>query len=152
MNPITIAWLAAILAVGAGGFYFGRQSIEVHDLKTEVKRDASNAKQTADEITTTHEEAKTYADAVAKASAAPDPAPAVMCVRRYTIVQSSATGGVDHGGGGLPAGNPGPLPAATESASADIGKPATEIGARANAQVAALKHYIEHVCLAPAPK
>jgi hypothetical protein len=136
-------------------YHFGAQSVQVKDLKVEVKQQASDATQTTAEIKTVQGEAKTYADAVAKASSEPDLAPAVVCMRRYTLVQSAPgpAGAGDHGGGGLPAGAARAVPAAAEAAPVtDIGKPALEIGARANAQVAALKDYIGRVCLAPPPK
>lgn len=148
--------LALLTAWSFWIYHEGAQSVKVADLKTEVKQDAMATKVTQQDIDLTHQEAKTYADAVAAANSAPDPAPVVICVRKYPIVQSTnsgATGGGGDGGGGLPPGAAQPVRAAAEPIPVtDIGGPAVAIGARANAQVAALKAYIQNVCLVSAPK
>jgi hypothetical protein len=137
--------LAAIALDFAAGVYFERLVRVHHEDKVTIANQQQEIKRTTDDTKITSEEGKTYAAAVAKALSEPDPAPAVVCVRRYTLqVAAPAAARLAHdGGGGLPQGTPRPLEPTT-----DIGNPAVLIGARANAQVAALKDYITRVCLA----
>jgi hypothetical protein len=140
--------LVAALALFGGGFYVGRLGIEVHDDKQVIVNQAQEQKRATTNSAIISEEGKTYANAVAAAVAAPDPAPAVVCVRRYANpVQAGAAAAPrvePDGGGGLPGGDYQPVHPIT-----DIGGPASAIGARANAQVAGLHDYITRVCLAP---
>jgi hypothetical protein len=145
--------LAAIgLLVGCFffGYHQGRLSLEVLDQKALLAQAAQEAKRTRADTEIISEEGQTYAKAVADAISEPDPAPAVVCVRKYVLapavaVPSTATAGpTAHAGDRLPPGAPGPIYPVT-----DISQPATLIGARANAQVAGLRDYITRVCLAP---
>lgn len=142
--------LAAIVLDFAGGVYYERLVRVHHEDKATIATQAQEIQRTTDDTKITSDEGKTYAAAVAKAIAEPDPAPAVVCVRRYTVqVAAAGTAGPRaHDAGGLPAGDYRPVqpPAAGGT---DIGKPASAIGARATAKVAGLQDYITRVCLAP---
>jgi len=143
-----VALLVAVLACFGAGYYLRGLQCKVGDETAVIKQVAQNQKTLSTDQTITSEESKTYANAVAQAISAPDPAPAVVCVRQYAaprpLSQAAATPAAADAGDRLPTGAPGPLPGPT-----DIGGPATASGARANAQVAGLKDYITRVCLAP---
>jgi len=140
--------IAVLFCFGSGYYLRGLECEEAED-RAALKQEAENRNREKSQATITTQEATTYAAAVNEAIHEPDPAPAVLCVRKYVIASGSVpktgtTGAGDHGAGGLPPGAPQPLPGPT-----DIGGAAVAIGARANAQVAALKDYIARVCLAP---
>lgn len=146
MNLKLMLILSAIALDFAAGVGFERLVNEHHEDQAVIANQAHEITRTTNDTKITSDEGKTYAAAVAKAIAEPDPAPAVVCVRRYTLPVGPAAPArfEDHGGGGLPGGNYQPVHPIT-----DIGGPAAAIGARANAQVAALKDYITRVCLSP---
>jgi type II secretory pathway pseudopilin PulG len=142
-----IAVLAALLAAFFFGYYQGSLAIEVKDQKAVIKQQSQEQVQAHADATAISTEAKDYAHAVSQAINEPNPAPAVVCVRKYTaprqLSSAAAPGSVPDADGGLPAAAGGSVQPVT-----DISKPATVIGATANAQVAGLKDYITRVCLA----
>lgn len=148
MTYKAIGILMAALALFGAGFYVGRLGIEVRDDKQVIANQAQDAKLTTTNAAIISQEGKTYAKAVAAAVTAPDPAPAVVCVRRYAVqANAAAAPRVEPDvGGGLPGGDYRPVQPIT-----DIGGPAAAIGARAVAKVAGLHDYIERICLAKAP-
>lgn len=142
-----IAGLAALIAAFFFGYYQGSLAIEVKDQKAVIAQQSQEQVQAHTDAVNISQEAKTYASAVDKAMHDPDLAPAVVCVRKYALTTAvshpATTGSVPDAGGGLPAAAGGSVQPVT-----DISKPATVIGATANAQVAGLKDYITRVCLA----
>lgn len=146
MNLKLALILAAIALDFTGGVFFERLVNQNHEDKVVIADQAHEITRTTNDTKITSDEGKTYAAAVAQAIAQPDPAPAVVCVRRYALPLGTATAArrPNDGAGGLPGGDYRPLHPVT-----DIGGPAAAVGARANAQVAALKDYIARVCLAP---
>jgi hypothetical protein len=135
-----------VTLIFGAGFYVGRLGIQVRDDKQVIANQAQEQKRTTTNSSIISGEGKTYANAVAAAVAAPDPAPAVVCVRRYTLQASPAPAArvEPHESGGLPGGDYRPVQPVT-----NISRPAVVIGARATAKVAALQDYITRVCLAP---
>lgn len=150
MSIKVVLILAAVLLDFLFGMYVGHLGIEVKDEKHVVANQAQEIQRTTNDTKITSDEGKSYAAAVAKAIAEPDPAPAVVCVRRYAVpvAASSAAGPGPHDQGGLPAGDYRPVQPVAAGGT-DIGKPATVIGARATAKVAGLQDYITRVCLSP---
>ena len=95
--------------------------------------------QQATDTATINAEAKTYAAAQIDPIAAP-----VVSVCHYTpaaVPRATVAGSLPHGAPNLPAPSP---PAAVPGP--DIGRPLVSIGHTADAQVAGLQDYIEHVC------
>ena len=139
---------AAVLLVLSGYWVRGLQCTEHVQAQVIVNQGRQLQRTTADSQIVSNE-GENYAKAVAAAIAAPDPAPAVVCVRRYTLPvgpAAAARSGTD-GTARLPAGADRPVQPAAAGAT-DIGAPAALLGARANAQVAGLQDYILRVCLA----
>lgn len=106
-----------------------------------AKQEAHNAAQAADDTKSINLETKAYHDALA---AAPDPTPALVCVRKYAapaaVPQAAATRSVPDGPADLPK---------TDRGGFDPGPRLTPIGQEADARVTELQAYIRDVCLAP---
>lgn len=143
----------AALALSIGAFFFGYHqgglAGKLKDTTAVAKQEAANATRTAVDQSITSQEGKTYAKAIAQAISEPDPAPAVVCVRQYSIQaaalpQPAPTTGSPDAGRGLPAGAGGSVQPIT-----DIGGPVAAIGARAHAKALGLQDYITRVCLTP---
>jgi hypothetical protein len=147
ITAYVIAGLAALIAAFFFGYHLGSLAIEVKDQKAVIEQQSHEQIQAHNDASAISKEAKDYAHAVSQAINEPDPAPAVVCVRKYAapraLSPAAAPGPVPDAGGGLPAAAGGSVQPVT-----DIGKPAADIGATANAQVAGLKDYITRVCLA----
>lgn len=146
MNVFYGAAAAAFLLIASfgAGWHFGGQSGKLADTAHVAQQEAGVIKQTASDTAQINDEAKHYADA----QLVPVSAPAVsLC--HYTpaaVPRAAAAGPLPHAAAELPAANPpNPVPGP------DIGRPLVSIGRDANAQVAALQDYINHVCRVPAP-
>src|SRR5713226_1333 len=120
----------------AGGLFFERLVRVHHEDKQVIADQTQEITRTTNDTKIISDEGKTYAAAVAQANAEPDPAPAVVCVRRYALQVAAPPAtrvGVD-AGRGLPPGDREPVPASPAGTS-DIAAPAAVIGARATAKV-----------------
>jgi hypothetical protein len=147
VNPFIGAAAATfllILSFGAG-WHFGGESGKLADTRAVATQEAGVIKQSASDAAIINAEAQTYAAAQIDAIAAP-----AVSVCHYTptaaVLRATPAGPQPHGAPDLPA--PGP-PAAVPGP--DIGRPLVSIGHNADAQVAALQDYIQHVCRVPAP-
>jgi hypothetical protein len=146
MNPFYGAAAAVFLLIASfgGGWYFGRQGLELTAANQVVKQEVAQGKKRTTDQSTVAQEAKTYEAAEVAPLAAP-----VVRVCLYTPAASVS--------GAYPAGpridapvdsrSPDPVPVA---AGPDIGPPLVQVGHVIDAQVAGLQHYIEHVCQAKA--
>lgn len=139
--------IAYSVAVFFGGYHFGTLAPKLAAAKTEIKQEAAEQKKDTADRTTVEKEAKTY-------EAATDPlqpiaAPTVrVCYYAPlpTVPSTHAAGsGVNAGPPVRAANPPDPVPGP------DIGRPLVQIGHNADAQLAGLRDYIEHVCQARAP-
>jgi hypothetical protein len=111
------------------------------DAAAVAKQEAHNAAQAASDTKVINQEASTYHEAV---SAAPDPTPALVCVRKYSAprpVSETATARPRNDG-------PTDLPTA-DRPGFDPGPKLAPIGQEADARVAYLQSYIRDVCQAP---
>jgi hypothetical protein len=144
-------WIgAAVLLVLYSGFWYHlgglgtRERVAVAQVKQEKAQDT---KRTIDEATVA-KEAKTY-EAATDPELSPVSAPSVrLC--HYTPVASVP--GANAPGSGAHASAPVPAPApAAALPGPDIGRPVLQVGHDADAQIAGLQDYIEHVCQAHAP-
>jgi hypothetical protein len=145
------AWVKGIailvLAIGlfAGGFYVGRMKPALAAAQATVKRDAQNFKQETTDATRINAEAKQFAQAPLDPIVAPvvrvQYREAAACVPRAATAGSGA-----HDTAAVPA------PGVVDSVSGpDIGRPLVLVGHVADAQVAGLQDYINHVCRVKAP-
>lgn len=151
MNPFygaAIALFLLILSFGAG-WHFGGQSGRLADSTAVVKQEAHVITQEVTDTAIINAEAKTYAAAQIDPIAAP-----VVSVCHYTptaaVPRTATAGPLPHGTADLSA--PGARGALSAPGPVDIGEPLVRVGHNADAQVAALEDYIEHVCRVPAPK
>jgi hypothetical protein len=147
---MTVKWIGILLGLAlafGAGYHFGGLAPKLAQAKAQIKQEtAAQTKDTKDQATVA-QEARTY-------EAATDPllpvaAPAVR-VCHYTPVASvpsadPAGSGTDAAAPVRAANPPDPLPGP------DIGRPLVQIGHNADAQIAGLQDYIEHVCQARAP-
>lgn len=138
-----IVLLAVLLF--AGGFYVGRMKPALAAAQATVRRDAQNERQETTDAERINAEAR-------RVEAAPlDPIAAPVVRVQYgaptaCVPRATPAGPVAHGAAGVPAPGPvDPLPGP------DIGRPLVLVGHEADAQVAALQDYINHVCRVPAP-
>jgi hypothetical protein len=144
---MSIKWagilLGLALAFGAG-YHFGGLAPKLAAAKTELKQEAASQAKDAKDEAIIAREAKTY-------EAATDPllpiAAPVVRVCYYTPVSSAKPpgSGTDAAAPVRAANPPDPVPGP------DIGRPLVQIGHNADAQIAGLQDYIEHVCQASAP-
>jgi hypothetical protein len=138
------ALVLLVLSFGAG-WHFGGESGKLAESKAVAKQEAQVITQTATDTSTINTEAKAYAAAQIDPVAAP-----VVSLCHYTpaaaVLGAAAAGSGPHVAPHVPA--PGP-PAALPGP--DIGRPLVQVGHDADAQVAGLQDYIEHVCRVKAP-
>jgi hypothetical protein len=139
----TIAEAVAALFLIWGGILYlehrGAAACVQADTVAAAKQEGRNEAQAATDAKTLNQEAQTYHEAV---SAAPDPSPALVCVRKYPAprpVSATATARPRNDG-------PTDLPKA-DSPGFDPGPRLTPIGREADARVTYLEHYITDVCL-----
>lgn len=104
---------------------------------TEVTHEAVKA---ATDAQTINQEAKDHAKATA---AAPDPTPALVCVRRYAAPKTLSTAPAAEPLGHGPADSP---KADSPAVGDDPGPDLAKIGQAADAQIAELQDYIKKVC------
>jgi hypothetical protein len=138
------ALVLLVLSFGVG-WHFGGESGQLAESKAVAKQEAQVITQSATDTSTINTEAKTYAAAQIDPVAAP-----VVSLCYYTpaaaLLGAPATGSGPHAAAQLPA--PGPQPALPGP---DVGRPLVQVGHDADAQVAGLQDYIEHVCRVKAP-
>ena len=123
IKAVLIAVVALLLVLL--GYYIRDLQDTTHTQAAVIQQTAQNAKRIEVDQTITSQESQTYAAAVKQAIDAPDPAPAVVCVRKYAAPRpvseaTPAAAGAD-AGGGLPPGASGPVQPVT-----DIGGPADD--------------------------
>jgi hypothetical protein len=153
MTAIAYAkWIAgAVLLVLYSAFWYhlGGEGTRLKVANTEVRQaTAEQRKETKDEATVA-EEAKRFETATDPALT-PVAAPLVrLCHFTPVATVSSANAA----GSGTDASAPvRAAPAEDSVPGPDIGGPIVQVGHNADAQVAGLQHYIEHVCQARAPQ
>lgn len=144
LESILIGVIVLILAIVGFAFYFehrGATECKQANVVAADRQETHEAVKAATDAKTINTEAQTYANTVA---VAPDPTPALICVRRYTAPQAlSATPAaqpLSHGAPDHPAAD---RPPVTDDPGPDLGK----IGQAADAQITELQDYIRNVCL-----
>jgi len=141
IERLIIEILAGVALAGGLILYFehrGAQACLKADAAAAQKQETHNEVKAALDAQTINQEAKTYAQAVA---VAPDPTPALVCVRKYQTRPLSETATARPRNDG-----PTDLPKA-DSPGFDPGPRLTPIGREADARVAYLQNYIAQVCL-----
>lgn len=134
--------LALVLLICGFAFWErhkGAEKCVAADAAAVQKQETHNEVKAALNAQTINQEAKTYAQAVA---AAPDPTPALVCVRKYAAprpLSETATARPRNDG-------PTDLPKADRQGF-DPGPKLTPIGIEADARVTYLQDYIQRVCL-----
>lgn len=104
-------------------------------------QETANAVKAAVDTQTINNEAQTYVQAIA---AAPDPTPALVCVRRVTLAtvpSAQSPQPVSHAGTDSPKADSPPV-------GDDPGPDLAKIGQAADAQITELQDYVRKVCLA----
>lgn len=146
VNPYAIigalvGFIISIAAAAAIGYHFGGQSCRLADATAVTKQEAHNEAKAATDAQTINQEAQTYHAAT---TAAPDPTPALVCVRKYTaprpLSETATARPRDDGPTDLPA---------PDRPGFDPGPKLAPIGREADARVTYLQNYIARVCLAP---
>lgn len=142
LERLAIEIIAGLLLVWGTVAYLehrGAAACKAADAIAVTAQEARNEAKAATDAKTLNQEAQTYHEAV---SAAPDPSPALVCVRKYPAprpVSETATARPRNDG-------PTDLPKA-DSPGFDPGPRLTPIGREADARVTYLEHYITDVCL-----
>lgn len=144
MNYLYAA-LGAIVLLAAdffAGYHFGTLAPKLAAAKTELKQEAAQEVKATKDQAIIAEEAKTYEAATDPLKPIAAPHLSVCYYAPLARVPSAlpAGSGVNAGSAVRAPDTPNPVPGP------DIGRPLVQIGHNADAQLAGLRDYIEHVC------
>lgn len=124
-----------------GMYHYGTLQTKLTEATAVAKQEARSEVQEAKDTVTINQEAIAHDQAIA---AAPDPTPALVCVRKYAAPKPVPAAA----GAPIRVAATAELPKA-DSPGFDPGPKLTPIGRSADADIVRLQAYIVHVCLAP---